>query len=46
MATKLQAARICMNSGCYMAIANGNILEPINEILKNNKCTWFITNVI
>ena len=45
MTTKLQAAKICMNSGCYMAIANGNILRPINEILKKNKCTWFIPKV-
>ena len=45
MMTKLQAAKICINSGCYMAIANGNILRPINELLKNNKCTWFIPKV-
>ena len=45
MTTKLQAAKICMNSGCYMAIANGNVIRPINELLKNNKCTWFIPKV-
>ena len=45
MTTKLQAAKICMNSGCYMAIANGNINRPINEIIKSNKCTWFIPKV-
>ena len=28
-----------------MAIANGNILRPIHELLKNNKCTWFIPKV-
>ena len=45
MKTKLQAAKICMNSGCYMAIANGNLIRPIKELLENNKCTWFIPKV-
>ncbi len=45
MITKLQAAKICMNSGCYMAIANGNSIRPVNELLKKNKCTWFIPKV-
>ena len=34
-----------MNSGCHMAIANGNAIRPINELLKNNRCTWFIPKV-
>ncbi len=45
MITKLQAAKICMFSGCYMAIANGNNLRPISEITKKNNCTWFIPKV-
>jgi glutamate 5-kinase len=45
MKTKLQAAKICISSGCYMAIANGNFLNPIKELLRKNKCTWFIPRV-
>ena len=45
MFTKLQAAKICINSGCYMAIANGSKNNPIKTLLKNNKCTWFIPKV-
>ena len=36
MSTKLEAAKICMNSGCYMSIANGKHFYPINRILKKN----------
>ena len=28
-----------------MAIANGNVMKPINQLLKTNKCTWFIPKV-
>ena len=45
MLTKLQAAKICINSGCYMAIANGSKNNPIKTLIKNNKCTWFIPKV-
>ena len=45
METKLQAAKICMNSGCYMAIANGNHLNPISKLMKDNICTWFLPKV-
>ncbi len=45
MMTKLQAAKICMNSGCHMAITNGNKLKPINELIKKDRCTWFIPKV-
>ena len=45
MKTKLQAAEICMNSGCYMAIANGNHKSPINKLVKDNVCTWFLPKV-
>ena len=33
MVTKLQAARICMNSGCEMIIANGNRPENLYDIM-------------
>ena len=45
MSTKLEAAKICMNSGCYMSIANGKHFYPINKILKKKLCTWFIPKI-
>ena len=45
MSTKLEAAKICMNSGCYMAIANGNHSNPLSKLIKMNICTWFLPKV-
>ena len=45
MKTKIDAAKICQLSGCYMAIANGLLLRPIKNILNNNLCTWFIPKI-
>ena len=45
MKTKIDAAKICQLSGCHMVIANGNYKNPLKEIFKNNKCTWFLPNV-
>ena len=45
MKTKIDAAKICQLSGCYMAIANGNYINPIKKIIKNQKCTWFIPKI-
>jgi len=45
MKTKIDAAKICQLSGCYMVIANGNNKNPIKKILKNKKCTWFLPKV-
>ena len=42
MKTKIEAAKICQLAGCYMVIANGNYDNPIEKIIKNNNCTWFI----
>ena len=36
MGTKLDAAKICMNSGCYMAIANGKYKNPLNRLVEKN----------
>lgn len=44
MATKLMAARICMEAGCTMAIALGQELHPLTRIEKTGKCTWFIAD--
>ena len=45
MITKIEAAKICQLSGCYMAIANGKKMRPIKEIIEKNKCTWFIPKI-
>ena len=45
MKTKIEAAKICQLSGCHMLIANGNYINPIKKIIKNNKCTWFIPKI-
>tara|TARA_B100000029_G_scaffold238791_1_gene235912 strand:- start:914 stop:2020 length:1107 start_codon:yes stop_codon:yes gene_type:complete len=45
MKTKIEAAKICQLSGCYMSIANGNYLNPIKKIIKNQKCTWFLPGI-
>ena len=45
MKTKIEAAKICQLSGCYMVIANGNYENPIKKIVKNQECTWFIPKI-
>ena len=45
MKTKIEAAKICQISGCYMAIANGKSKNPIKKIIDNQKCTWFLPQI-
>jgi len=45
MHTKIEAAKICQLAGCYMAIANGNYLNPIKKIFFKHDCTWFLPKV-
>ncbi len=45
MKTKIDAAKICQLSGCYMSIANGLLNRPIQQILKKNNCTWFLPKI-
>ncbi|MDA9092037.1 glutamate 5-kinase [Pelagibacteraceae bacterium] len=45
MLTKLEAAKICMNSGCNMLIANGNVLNPIRQVIKKKLFTWFVPKI-
>ena len=45
MKTKIDAAKICQLSGCYMVIANGNHKNPIKKIIESNKCTWFLPRI-
>ena len=41
MLTKLEAAKICMNAGCDMLIANGKNFNPIQKIIDKKLYTWF-----
>ena len=41
MFTKLEAAKICMNAGCDMLIANGKNFNPIQKIIDKQLYTWF-----
>ena len=45
MKTKIDAAKICQLSGCYMVITNGNNNNPIKKLLKSQKCTWFFPRI-
>ena len=45
MKTKIDAAKVCQLSGCHMAIANGLVNRPIQKILSDNNCTWFLPNI-
>ena len=45
IATKLDAAKICMNSGSHMFIANGKKVNPITSMIKNKKFTHFIPKI-
>ena len=45
MKTKIEAAKICQISGCYMSIANGLINRPIKNIIEKNNCTWFLPKI-
>ena len=45
ISTKLDAARICMNSGCHMFLANGKKENPINNMLKNKIYTHFTPKI-
>ncbi len=45
MKTKIEAAKICQLSGCYMVIANGNYKNPIKRITEKKICTWFLPKI-
>jgi len=45
ISTKLDAAKICINSGCHMFIANGKKENPLKKLLKNKICTHFIPKI-
>ena len=45
IATKLDAAKICMNSGCHMFLANGKKNNPIRNMIKNKIYTHFTPKI-
>ena len=45
MKTKIDAAKICQLSGCFMVISNGLSDRPIKKIINQNKCTWFLPKI-
>ena len=45
IATKLDAAKICINSGCHMFIGNGKKNNPINNMIKNKLYTHFVPKI-
>jgi len=45
ISTKLDAAKICINSGCHMFIANGKRDNPIKKMIKNKIYTHFIPKI-
>ena len=45
ISTKIDAAKICMNSGCHMFIANGKKNNSINYMIKNKVFTHFIPKI-
>ena len=44
MVTKLMAAEICMNAGCHMAIALGQVQNPLSALEAGAPCTWFVSS--
>ncbi len=45
ISTKLDAAKICINSGCHMFIANGKKENPIKRMLGKKVFTHFIPKI-
>ncbi len=45
ISTKLDAAKICMNSGSHMFIANGKKNNPISNMLNKEKFTHFLPKI-
>jgi len=44
MVTKLEAARIAIQSGCHMVISDGRSIHPISSLIEGARATWFIAN--
>lgn len=44
MTTKIAAAKIAVNAGTSMIIANGSDYNPLKSIMNGAKCSWFLAN--
>ena len=44
MTTKIAAAKIAVNAGTSMVIANGRDYNPLRSIIEGAKCSWFLPN--
>ena len=42
MVTKLAAAKLALQGGCHMAIADGRVLGPVTSLDGGAKATWFV----
>jgi glutamate 5-kinase len=42
MITKLEAARIALQAGCHMAIADGRPANPLARLAEGGRATWFV----
>ena len=42
MATKIMAARLAMDAGTHMVIANSATKAPLSAIEQGGRCTWFV----
>lgn len=45
MITKLAAAKVAVDAGCRMAIANGRLLHPLRALAEGGRCTWFLAQL-
>jgi glutamate 5-kinase len=43
MITKIAAARIALQAGCRMAIANGKEPHALERLAAGGRCTWFVS---
>jgi glutamate 5-kinase len=42
MATKISAAKIAVAAGCYMCVAAGRELQPLQRVEQGARCSWFL----
>ena len=45
MVTKLAAARVAVQGGCHLVIADGRVQHPLAAIENGARCTWFLAEV-
>ncbi len=45
MKTKLDAAQLALGAGCSMAIARGDVENPLRTLQEGGRATWFVASV-